>query len=256
MATKKNGNGNGTCQNSKCTNGNGKKVQECTNKRQALSQLRRKKWTTFKFLNEKQKDFYDKLDNNTITFCTGPAGTGKSFISIYHALRQLASKENSIDGIILCRPLITVDNEGIGFLPGTLEDKVDPYMMAYWQIIEKLVGKAILHNLVEGGVIKVIPVAFFRGLSIENKVILYDEAQNSTSSAMKSFLTRIGYNSRMVIMGDIKQTDRKGVTGLQDAIERLEGLSAVNSFEFTNADIVRHDLINSILERYEVDDEK
>ena len=254
MATKKNGNGSSTCP--KCTNGNGKKVQECTNKRQALSQLKRKKWTTFKFLNEKQREFYKQLEAYTITFCTGPAGTGKSFISIYHALRQLASKENSIDGIILCRPLITVDNEGIGFLPGTLEDKVDPYMMAYWQIIEKLVGKAILHNLVEGGVIKVIPVAFFRGLSIENKVILYDEAQNSTSSAMKSFLTRIGHNSKMVIMGDIKQTDRKGVTGLQDGMERLKGLPKVSSFEFTNDDIVRHDLINQILERYEIDPEK
>lgn len=253
MATKKNGNGN-SCNSSTCSGK--KKVQECTNKRQALSQLKRKKWTNFKFLNQRQKDFYDQLQAYAITFCTGPAGTGKSFISIYHALRELADKKNSIDGIILCRPLITVDNEGIGFLPGTLEDKVDPYMMAYWQIIEKLVGKAVLHNLVEGGVIKVIPVAFFRGLSIENKVILYDEAQNSTSSAMKSFLTRIGQNSKMVIMGDIKQTDRKGVTGLQDAMERLQGLSRVGSFEFDNSDIVRHDLINHILERYEIDPEK
>ena len=129
MASKKNGNGNGNGKCPKCTST--PKSQECTNKRQALSQLKRKKWTNFKFLNEKQKEFYDQLDQDTITFCTGPAGTGKSFISIYHALRQLASKETPIDGIILCRPLITVDNEGIGFLPGTLEDKVDPYMMAY-----------------------------------------------------------------------------------------------------------------------------
>lgn len=129
-------------------------------------------------------------------------------------------------------------------------------MMAYWQIIEKLVGKAVFQRLIEGEVIKVIPVAFFRGITLDNKVVLYDEAQNSTSSAMKSFLTRLGFNSKMIIMGDIKQTDRKGVTGLQDASERLQDLPGIGSFKFSKKDIVRHSLINQILDRYEAEDEK
>lgn len=106
----------------------------------------------------------------------------------------------------------------------------------------------------EGGVIKVIPLAFFRGLTIDNKIILYDEAQNSTPTAMKSFLTRIGVNTKMIIMGDVNQTDRKGITGLGDAIERLQSLDTVGLTEFQKQDIVRHSIIGQILECYEADD--
>tara|TARA_Y100001963_G_scaffold36301_1_gene50558 strand:+ start:2183 stop:2551 length:369 start_codon:yes stop_codon:yes gene_type:complete len=106
------------------------KVQACTNKRQALSQLRRKKWN-IKFRSDNQKMFYETMEKRAITLCTGPAGTGKSFISIFYALQALADKDNSYDGIILCRPLIPIDNESIGYLPGELENKVDPYMMPY-----------------------------------------------------------------------------------------------------------------------------
>ena len=227
------------------------KVQACTNKRQALSQLRRKKWD-IKFRSDNQKLFYDTMDKRSITLCTGPAGTGKSFISIFYALQALADKKNNYDGIILCRPLIPIDNESIGYLPGELENKVDPYMMPYWQAIEKLVGKQIMNILIESEVIKVIPLAFFRGLTLESKIVLYDEAQNSTSTAMKSFLTRIGDGSKMVVMGDIDQTDRKkGRNGLEDAIDRLYEVYNIGITRFTYNDIVRHELIGTILSKYE-----
>ena len=241
---KKNGKTNG--------NGNDPTVQECVNKRQALSQLRRKKWTDFEFKTDKQQAFYNMIEDHVVSFCTGPAGTGKSYISLYYALKALGDKKRSYDGIILCRPFISIDNESIGYLPGTLEEKADPYMMAYWHIIEKLVGPNILRQLVDGGVIKVIPLAFFRGLTLDNKIVLYDEAQNSTATAMKSFLTRIGDNTKMIVMGDIQQADRKGISGLADAIKRLQNLSEVGHTEFLDIDIVRHNIISKILEQYEL----
>ena len=242
---KKNGKTNG--------NGNDPTAQECVNKRQAMSQLRRKKWNTFQFKTDKQEEFYKTIESNTISFCTGPAGTGKSYISLYYALKALGDKKKSYDGIILCRPFISIDNESIGYLPGSLEEKADPYMMAYWHIIEKLIGPSVLRQLVDGGVIKVIPLAFFRGLTLDSKIVLYDEAQNSTATAMKSFLTRIGANTKMIIMGDINQADRKGISGLADAISRLETLDETGHLEFTDDDIVRHTIIGKILAKYEDD---
>jgi len=238
------------------TNGNGHELttQECVNKRQAMSQLRRKIWATFQFKTKKQAEFYQTIEEHVISFCIGPAGTGKSYISLYYALKALGDKKRSYDGIILCRPFISIDNESIGYLPGTLEEKADPYMMAYWHIIEKLIGPNILRQLIDGGVIKVIPLAFFRGLTLDNKIVLYDEAQNSTATAMKSFLTRIGDNTKMIVMGDIQQADRKGISGLADAIKRLQALSEVGYTEFLDMDIVRHNIIGTILAQYELED--
>lgn len=224
--------------------------QVCSNKRQALSQLKRKKWNV-QFKTKAQEKFYNDMEKEVITFCTGPAGTGKTYISVYFALKQLADKESPIDGIILCRPLIPIDNQGIGYLPGSVDEKVDPYMLPYWQTIEKLIGKQHAKTLIDSDTIKVIPLAFFRGLSIDNKIILFDEAQNSTATAMKSVLTRIGDSSKMIVMGDMGQTDRKGVTGLEDAIGRLRRMKDIGITEFRKKDIVRHSLITRILTKYE-----
>ena len=188
---------------------------------------------------------------NDITFCVGPAGTGKTHLSVYYALKELASKENHIDGIVLTRPMVPVDNEELGFFPGGVGEKVDPYMWAYWQVIEKIVGKERMQILLDAEVIQVIPTALIRGMTLENKIILYDEAQNSTRGVMKSFLTRIGDNSQMIIMGDLRQSDRNGSSGLKDAISRLEELTEIGIFEFTHDDIVRHKLISKILRKYE-----
>ena len=230
-----NGNGNGTA---------------TLSKRQTLSHLRKRKWN-LSFRTPNQEHFYSNISDSLITLCSGPAGTGKSYISVYYALKALAEKNNKIDGIVLCRPLIPIDNESIGFLPGEMDNKVDPYMMPYWQAIEKIVGPALLDGLIKSELVKVIPLAFFRGLTLENKIILYDEAQNSTPTAMKSFLTRIGDGSKMVILGDIDQTDRRASkNGLLDAIKKLENLQKISIFKFTHLDIVRHQLIGEILQRY------
>ena len=190
------------------SNGNGNGVKLKKGKKAALVYLHKIIWDLY-FKTDNQKVFYDKMENHDITFCFGPAGTGKTYLSMFYALKLLADKTNNIEGLILCRPLISIDNESIGYLPGELEDKVDPYMMSYWQTIEKIIGLPALELLLASKVIKVIPLAFFRGLTLDNRIIIYDEAQNSTTTAMKSFLTRIGEKSKMVVMGDINQTDRK-----------------------------------------------
>lgn len=229
-------------------------VQECNNKRQALSQLRRIKWQDkIKFKTKSQKKLYDTIESKTLTFCAGPAGTGKSFISLYYALKDLSNKATPTDGIVLCRPLVSIDNESIGYLPGNVDEKVDPHMLAYWQSIEKLIGKQRAQVLVDAEVIKVLPLAFFRGITLENKIVIYDEAQNSTPTAMKSFLTRLGENSKMIVMGDVNQSDLKKVSGLEDAIKRLIRLNEVGFSGFTKHDIVRHGLIEKILDKYEED---
>jgi len=230
------------------------KAQECNNKRQALSQLRRIKWDELvKFKTRSQEKLYNTISEKTLTFCAGPAGTGKSFISLYYALKDLASKNTSTDGIVLCRPLVPIDNESLGYLPGDVDEKVDPHMLAYWQSIEKLIGKQIAQVLVDAEIIKVLPLAFFRGITLENKIVVYDEAQNSTPTAMKSFLTRLGDNSKMVVMGDVNQSDLKKQSGLEDAIKRLINLKEVGFSGFTKHDIVRHGLIEKILDKYEED---
>ena len=231
-------------------NGNGKNGTATLSKKQTLSHLRKKRWG-LQFRTHNQEHFYSDISGSLITLCSGPAGTGKSYLSVYYALKALADKGNRIDGIVLCRPLIPIDNESIGYLPGELDNKVDPYMMPYWQAIEKIVGPALLDGLIKSELIKVIPLAFFRGLTLENKIILYDEAQNSTPTAMKSFLTRIGDGSKMIILGDIDQTDRReSKNGLLDAIKKLENLQKISIFKFTHRDIVRHELIGEILHRY------
>ena len=225
-------------------------AHEIKNKRQALSELKRSKRET-NFLTEKQKEFWDIINTHDITLCTGPAGTGNTYSSITYALEQLGTNPE-IDGIILCRPMMPLNNQQIGFLPGDLSQKVEPYMMSYWNIIEEIIGRASARALKEAEVIQVIPEAFFRGLTYKNKIVLYDEAQNTTPEAMLAFLTRLGERSKFVVMGDVKQSDRKrGEIGLTDAIHRIGDLSEVGTINFEIKDVVRHGLIKKILERYE-----
>ena len=225
--------------------------QECSNHRQAMSQLRRIKWD-IEFKNHNQENFYDSINSNTITFCIGPAGCGKTFIATYWALKNLADKTNNYDGIIVTKPMVEVDGERIGYLPGNIDEKTEPFMQSVYYNMEQLIGKQRLDVLRAAGIIKVVPLAYMRGLTLQNKIVMLDEAQNSTTSQIKTFLTRIGMGSKYIVSGDLMQSDLKsrGLNGLEDSIKRFTGLYGCGFTRFTMSDVVRHPIVAELLYRY------
>ena len=225
--------------------------QECSNHRQAMSQLRRIKWD-IEFKNHNQENFYDSINSNTITFCIGPAGCGKTFIATYWALKNLADKTNNYDGIIVTKPMVEVDGERIGYLPGNIDEKTEPFMQSVYYNMEQLIGKQRLDVLRTAGIIKVVPLAYMRGLTLQNKIVMLDEAQNSTTSQIKTFLTRIGMGSKYIVSGDLMQSDLKsrGLNGLEDSIKRFTGLYGCGFTRFTMSDVVRHPIVAELLYRY------
>ena len=226
--------------------------QECSNHRQAMSQLRRIKWE-IDFKNHNQSNFYDTIESNTISFCIGPAGCGKTYIATYWALKNLADKNNNYDGIIVTKPLVEVDGEKMGYLPGDIDEKTEPFMQSVYYNMEQLIGKQRLDVLRAAGIIKVVPLAYMRGLTLQNKIVMLDEAQNSTTSQIKTFLTRIGMGSKYIVSGDLMQSDLKGkgLNGLEDSIRRFTGLYGVGFSQFTMRDVVRHPIVAELLSRYE-----
>jgi len=220
------------------------------NRRQALKELKNKDWT-IQFRNRNQKRFYDMIEKKDITFCTGPAGCGKTYLSVHYALKALADKDTPYDGIIIVKPLVEADGEKLGFLPGNVEEKTEPFMMSFYYNMEQLIGKHILDILRQEEIVKVIPMAYMRGLTLSNKIVILDETQNATPAQIKMFLTRLGFNSKYIIAGDLEQTDKRGVNGLDDSIRRFAGIRGVGLSMFTSKDIVRHKLIAKLLARYE-----
>ena len=225
--------------------------QECQNHRQAISQMKRIKWG-IEFKNRNQQKFWDTIDTNTITFCIGPAGCGKTFVAAYYALEQLASKKNQYDGIVVTKPMVEVDGERIGYLPGDIDEKTEPFMQSVYYNMEQIIGKNRLEILRKAGIIKVIPLAYMRGLTLQNKIVMLDEAQNSTQSQIKTFLTRIGMGSKYIVSGDLMQSDLKGrnLNGLEDSIKRFTGLYGCGFTRFTMSDVVRHPIVAELLHRY------
>jgi phosphate starvation-inducible PhoH-like protein len=206
-----------------------------------------------KFLSDNQKDYYDILINNQITICSGPAGVGKSYISMKAAVDLLMDPNNSYEKIIIVRPAVEAE-EKLGSLPGNVEEKLDPYIFPSYYLLNKIIGKTAREKLKEIEAIEVFALAFMRGMNIDNSILIFEEAQNSTPSQMKLLLTRIGYNSKFFISGDLEQTDRyKDIkqSGLYDAIQKFQNMNDVGVFEFEIKDIVRNPLISKILKRYE-----
>lgn len=236
-----------------------KKIQEQVikeskpkNKRQTILSIRRSLTNKkLSFRTQNQKAFHELINENDITFCTGPAGCGKTYIAVHYALKELTKKYSKFKGIIITKPLVEAEGEKIGFLPGNIREKTDPFMMSFHYNIEQIINKDRMESLINEDVIKVIPLAYMRGLTLADYIVILDEAQNATPEQIKMFLTRMGENSKFIVLGDLHQTDRKDVNGLDDSIKRFAGLDRVGLSLFTDMDIVRHSLISSLLKRYE-----
>ena len=212
-----------------------------------------KKPTKEKFLSESQRQYYNILKNNQITICVGPAGVGKSYIAMKAALDLLADSSNSYEKIIIVRPAVEAE-EKLGSLPGNVEEKLDPYIFPSYYLMNKIIGKEARETLKNIDVIEVFALAYMRGMNIDNSILIFEEAQNSTPNQMKLLLTRIGFNSKFFISGDLEQFDRhkdKTQTGLWDAMKKHSKTEDVGIFEFGDDDIVRNPLITKLLKNYE-----
>ena len=181
-------------------------VTEKKSKKELICSIIKKK-TKEKFLSENQKIYYDNLNKNQITLCSGPAGVGKSYISMKCAIDLLSDPETPYEKIIIVRPAVEAE-EKLGSLPGNVEEKLDPYIFPSYYLLNKIIGKTSREKLKEIEAIEVFALAFMRGMNIDNSILIFEEAQNSTPSQMKLLLTRIGYNSKFFISGDLEQTER------------------------------------------------
>jgi phosphate starvation-inducible PhoH-like protein len=222
-----------------------------SNKRQALKDLKMLNFDEIQFKNPAQRRFYKTISKKDITFGIGPAGCGKTYLSVHRALRELGDKDNQIDGIVIVKPLVEAAGEKIGFLPGDVEEKTAPFMMSFYYNMEQIIGKQRVEVLKESNTIQVIPLAFMRGITLANKFVILDEAQNATPEQIKMFVTRIGENSKYIITGDLEQSDiQKHKSGLEDAIKRFAGVHGVGLAQFKEKDVVRHSLVRRLLKRY------
>ncbi len=196
-----------------------------------------------------QKEYVNLIENHDITFGIGPAGTGKTYLAVAMAVK--AFKSDEVTKIILTRPAVEA-GETLGFLPGDMKDKVDPYLRPLYDALFDMFGPDKFNKFLERGIIEVAPLAFMRGRTLDNAFIILDEAQNTTPEQMKMFLTRLGFGSKAVVTGDITQTDlpRSRQSGLVQAIRILEGVKGIGYKELTEKDVVRHELVQRIIKAY------
>jgi phosphate starvation-inducible PhoH-like protein len=196
-----------------------------------------------------QKKYVDSIDQSTITFGIGPAGTGKTYLAVAKAVQALQAKQ--VMRIILTRPAVEA-GERLGFLPGTLHEKIDPYLRPLFDALHDMVDPDSIPRLMSNGTIEVAPLAYMRGRTLNDAFIILDEAQNTSPEQMKMFLTRLGFNSRMVITGDVTQVDLPSGTksGLRVITEILEGVGDITFVELESSDVVRHRLVGDIVEAY------
>ncbi|MDD6135407.1 MAG: PhoH family protein [Selenomonadaceae bacterium] len=196
-----------------------------------------------------QRLYLDTIRRNSITFGIGPAGTGKTYLAVVMAVAALRNKE--INKIILTRPAVEA-GERLGFLPGDLQDKVDPYLRPLYDALQDILGQDTYQKFMAKGIIEIAPLAYMRGRTLEDAFIILDEAQNTTDKQMKMFLTRLGFGSRMVVTGDLGQVDLpRGVTsGLREASEVLKGVKGVGIVRMAPMDVIRHEVVTRIVEAY------
>ena len=212
-----------------------------------------KKKVKNKFLTESQEHYYNLLRNNQITICSGPAGVGKSYIAMKAAVDLLMDPTNAYEKLVIVRPAVEAE-EKLGSLPGNLEEKLDPYIFPSYYLLNKIIGKDAREKLKDAEIIEVFALAYMRGMNIDNTILIFEEAQNSSPNQMKLLLTRIGFNSKFFISGDIEQTDRyrdKKQSGLYDAIKKFNDVHDIGVFEFGDGDVVRNPLISKLLKKYE-----
>jgi phosphate starvation-inducible PhoH-like protein len=196
-----------------------------------------------------QKRYVDAIDTNTVVFSIGPAGTGKTYLAMAKAVNALQTKQ--VTRIILTRPAVEA-GERLGFLPGSLSEKIDPYLRPLYDALHDMMDPELIPKLMSAGLIEVAPLAYMRGRTLNDAFIILDEAQNTTAEQMKMFLTRLGFGSKIVVTGDITQVDLPGgaTSGLRAAVEILDGIDGIHFSELTSADVVRHRLVSEIVDAY------
>lgn len=197
-----------------------------------------------------QKNYIDALMKHDIVFGVGPAGSGKTYLAVVYAVSLL--KKNAIKRIVLTRPAVEA-GESLGFLPGDLKDKVDPYLRPLYDALFDMLGEENTQKMIEKGIIEIAPLAYMRGRTLNDAYVILDEAQNTTKSQMKMFLTRLGFHSRMAITGDISQIDLPNgkKSGLVEAVTILEGVEGIAIVNMSSKDVVRHPLVTRIINCYE-----
>lgn len=227
--------------------------QKQVSKKDLIGQIIKNK-TKQKFLTENQKKYYDTLLENEITICSGPAGTGKSYISMKAAIDLLSDPKTPYEKIMIVRPAVESSSSTLGSLPGDLREKMGPYVYSSLSLLHKIVGKETTEKLEQLSVLEIMSLSYLRGFNADNMILILEESQNSTTSEMKMLLTRIGFNAKFFISGDVEQSDKfkkKELSGLYDAINRLSDVNNIGIFQFNNDDVVRNQIIKIILKRYE-----
>lgn len=197
-----------------------------------------------------QKIYIKALDDNDIVFAVGPAGTGKTYLAVMYALKLL--KSFKIRRIVLVKPIVEA-GEKLGFLPGDLKEKIDPYLIPIYDSLYEAIGKEQVTKLIEKGTIEVAPLAYMRGRTLDNSIIILDEAQNATQTQMKMFLTRLGFGSKMIVTGDLSQIDlpNKSISGMTETVNLLKDIEGIKIVRFQKIDVMRHPLVFKIIEKYD-----
>lgn len=199
---------------------------------------------------ENQQKLIDAFDDNDMVFAIGPAGSGKTYLSIALAVKAL--KEKTAKKIILSRPAVEA-GEKLGFLPGDMREKIDPYLQPLYDALQDMIPAVKLQDMMDKDVIQIAPLAFMRGRTLNDAIVILDEAQNTTTAQIRMFLTRMGWNTKMIITGDLTQIDlpRQTLSGLKDAVRILDGIEGIGIVNLNQKDIVRHKLVTRIVEAYE-----